>query len=168
MFLPPGINDVRGHNCPIKGTHLTPWCGTASRIGPGPLQRVLDPAPTCFRVLRCAPSWPIRTSPAAPIASRLAHRPWWISAIAAVSAPCFGWGSWWIRSSLSGRWLSRRCRWIFGSWRCCPIEGFGCCGPLTGDGRAWGCWRCMRGSSGRGIGSTAPVRLPIHCHSVPA
>ena len=23
MFLPPGINDVRGWNCPIKGTHLT-------------------------------------------------------------------------------------------------------------------------------------------------
>ena len=23
MFLPPGGNDVRGQNCPIKGTHLT-------------------------------------------------------------------------------------------------------------------------------------------------
>jgi hypothetical protein len=32
---------------------------------------------------------------------------------------------------LSGRWLSRRCRWIPRSWRCCPIEGFGGCGPLT-------------------------------------
>jgi hypothetical protein len=32
---------------------------------------------------------------------------------------------------LSGRWLSRRCRWIQKSWRCCPIEGIGGCGPLT-------------------------------------
>ena len=24
MFLPPGVNDVRGQNCPIKGTHLIP------------------------------------------------------------------------------------------------------------------------------------------------
>jgi hypothetical protein len=39
---------------------------------------------------------------------------------------------------LSGRWLSRRCRWIPRSWRCCLIEGIGGCGPPTGDGRALG------------------------------
>jgi hypothetical protein len=41
-----------------------------------PAARVLDPAPPLGRVLRCAPLWPTHTSPAAPISSRLAPRPW--------------------------------------------------------------------------------------------
>jgi hypothetical protein len=60
---------------------------------------------------------------------------------------------------LSGRWLSRRCRWIPRSWRCCPIEGGGGCCPLTRNGRTWGCGHCLGGSSGRGIGATAPGAL---------
>jgi hypothetical protein len=61
---------------------------------------------------------------------------------------------------LSGRWLSRRCHWIPRSWRCCPIEGFVGCGPLTRNRRAWGCGLCLGGMSGRGIGATAPARPP--------
>ena len=98
-----------------------------------PAARVLDPAPPCCLCPALRPSWPLRTNPAAPLSSRLAPRPWSISAIAAVSAPCPGWGSWWISSCLSGRWISRRCHWIPRSWRCCPFEGFGGCGPFSED-----------------------------------
>ena len=116
----------RGEGAPLPGV-------------PDPHRRSRRPGAGSARIRRG------RRHQLAPISSCLAPRPWSISAIAAVSAPCPGWGSWWIRSCLSGRWLSRRCRWIPKPWRCCLIEGSGGGAPhhpkpraLTGGGRSPG------------------------------
>jgi hypothetical protein len=65
-----------------------------------------------------------------------------------------GWGSWWIGSCLSGSRPRRRCRWILRSWRCCPIEGFGGCGPLTTPCLDWR-WEVTR------LNATPPDALAL-------
>jgi hypothetical protein len=101
----------------------SPWCGAASRIGPGPRRGSLTPPR------------PAVGSCAAPF---MAHshqsRRSYLQSLGSQalvdlsdcccfrSLPRLG-VSWWIRSCLSGRWLSRRYRWIHRSWRCGPCQG---------------------------------------------
>jgi hypothetical protein len=67
---------------------------------------------------------------------------------------------------LSGRWLSRRCRWIQRSLSCCPIEGFGGCGPLTrmagprGIERPWD-WRHGTRRPGQAAAPSAAPSAPV-------